>query len=264
MINIAAMWAIALRHIRVLQRDINFLLMYFYWPMLDILTWGFLGSWIGKSQTSGFEHYEVIALLGVVLWGVVGRGCNFMVFAFTEEIWSYNLVNLCSLPLSLAEWIGGIIMFYMIMMSATSLFCIAVASFLYGVSLWQLIGTFLFFTPPLIISAIWIGFTSLQLVVMFGKRGTELAFVVLWFLLPFSGAYYPVSILPAWGQFFSSLLPISYIFQGMRNYVMYHQDPTAYLIKGYALAIPYAIIAMTGFVYFFNRSKRKGLARLVE
>ena len=187
-----------------------------------------------------------------------------MVFAFTEELWSYNLINICSLPLSLAEWIGGILIFYMIMMGATSLFCIAAAGTLYGISLWQFIGTFLLFTPPLIFAAIWIGFTSLQLVVMLGKRGMELAFVITWFLLPFSGAYYPISVLPAWGQIFSSLLPISYIFEGMRNYVMYQQDPSMHLLKGYAIAIPYAIIAVMGFVYCFNRSKRKGLARLVE
>jgi ABC-2 type transport system permease protein len=264
MANIATMWAIALRHIRVLQRDINFLLMYFYWPLLDILTWGFLGSWIGKSHLSGFENYEIIALLGVVLWGVVGRGCNFLVFGFSEELWSHNLINLCSLPLSLAEWIGGLVIFYLIMMSATSFFCIAAAGALYGISLWQFISTFLLFAPPLIIAALWIGFTSLQLLVMFGKRGVEIAFVITWFLMPFSGAYYPISVLPAWGQTFSSLLPISYIFEGMRSYVMYQQDPTIYLLKGYAIAIPYAIIAMAGFVYFFNRSKRKGLARLVE
>lgn len=264
MINISSMWAIALRHIRVLQRDPNFLLMYFYWPLLDIFTWGFLGSWIGKSQATGFQHYEVIALLGVVLWGVVGRGCNFFIFGFAEELWTYNLINLCSLPLSLVEWIGGLIIFYMIMMSVTSLFCIAIATMLYGISVWQFFSTFLLFTPPLIIAALWIGFTSLQLLIMFGKRGVELAFVFTWFLLPFSGAYYPISVLPAWGQTFSSVLPIRYVFEGMRNYVMYQQDPTPYLVKGYALAIPYAIIAMAGFVYCFNRSKRKGLARLVE
>lgn len=95
-------------------------------------------------------------------------------------------------------------------------------------------------------------------------RGIELAFVVTWLLLLFSGAYYPISVLPAWGQAISACIPMSYIFEGARNYVMNQQDPTMYLLKRYAMAIPYAIIAMTGFVYFFNRSKRKGLARLVE
>ena len=96
------------------------------------------------------------------------------------------------------------------------------------------------------------------------KARIELAFVVAWFLMPFSGAYYPIAVLPAWGQKISACIPMSYIFEGMRDYVMYQQDPTMYLLKGYALAIPYAIIAIIGFVYCFNRSKRKGLARLME
>lgn len=264
MVNISSMWAIALRHLRVLQGDPNYLLMYFYWPLLDILLFGFLGSWIQQSQTSGFEHYEIIALLGVVLWGVVGRGCNYMMFGFSEELMTYNLINLCSLPLSIAEWIGGIIMFYMIMLSAVSLFCMMCAAALYGISIWLFISIFLLFAPPLIISAIWVGFTCLQLVVMLGKRAIEMAFVVAWFLLPFSGAYYPISVLPAWGKAISACIPMSYVLEGMRNYVMYQQDPTMHLLKGYALAIPYAIIAVAGFAYCFNRSKRKGLARLME
>ena len=40
MANVSSMWAIVLRHIRVLQGDPNFILMYFYWPMLDLLSVG--------------------------------------------------------------------------------------------------------------------------------------------------------------------------------------------------------------------------------
>ena len=127
-----------------------------------------------------------------------------------------------------------------------------------------MISTFLLFLPPLIFSAIWIGFTCLQIVVTIGKRGVEVGFVFAWFLLPFSGAYYPIEILPAWAQTVSAYLPMSYVFQGMRGYVMHKQDPTAYLLKGCALSIIYAICAVMMFVYCFNRSKQKGLARLAD
>jgi ABC-2 type transport system permease protein len=123
---------------------------------------------------------------------------------------------------------------------------------------------FFLFLPPLFFSALWLGFTSLQITITLGKRGTELAYVIIWFLMPFSGAYYPVDILPSWGQKISALLPMSYVFQGMRGYVMYGQDPAEYLRTGYLLSIVYATVAIAGFVYCFNRSKRKGLARLVD
>ncbi len=262
MMNFASIWAIVVRHARTWRRDPNFLLGGFYWPVLDILIWGFLGSWI--QQTAHFQNYEIVALLGVLLWQIVGRGCNVMALVLCEELWSNNIVNLFSLPLRTIEWIWGAVLFYGIMISITSIVCMSFVALLYDVSMWYLLSTFLIFAPPLFISGIWLGFTCLQIIVTLGKRGTELGFVIAWFLMPFSGAYYPIEVLPRWGQAVSAWLPMSYVFQGMREYVMHQQNPTSYLLKGYALGIPYAIIAILLFVYCFNRSKERGLARLAD
>ena len=264
MISFASMWAIVVRHMRMWQRDPNLLLGALYWPLLDILVWGFLGSWIQQSQMAQFQNYEVTALLGILLWQVVGRGCNAMSMPLTEELWSNNIVNLFSLPLRTIEWMGGVVLFYAIMMCITTITCMLVMFTLYDVSIWQVLSTFLIFLPPLFFSGIWLGFTLLQIVVTLGKRGIELGHVIAWFFLPFSGAYYPVEVLPHWAQTMSAFLPMSYVFQGMRGYLMRHQDPTPYLIKGYALSILYATCAVILFIYCFNRSKQKGLARLAD
>lgn len=264
MIAVTSIWAVTLRHIYLLRRDFNFLLMAFYWPTLDILIWGFLGSWIQKFQMAQLPNYEAVALLGILLWQIVGRGCNIITIAFMEELWRENVVNLFSLPLRIAEWMCGALLFNILMMVLTTIFAFLAIAMLYNVSLWYLLSTFLIFAPPLFFSSIWIGFTCLQIVVTMGKRGAELGFVVAWLLLPFSGAYYPVEVLPGWAQTVSLCTPMSYVFQGMRGYVMYGQNPTSYLIKGYVLSILYAIFAIVMFVYCFNRSKRKGLARLAD
>jgi ABC-2 type transport system permease protein len=264
MISFAPIWALVLRHTRLWKRDLNFLLAGFYWPLLDIVIWGFLGSWIAQSQMVEFQHYKVAALLGILLWQIVGRGCNIMAFVFCEELWSQNVVTLFSLPLRTVEWMLGTVLFYAIMISMTSVFCMFVIVLLYDVAFWYLFKTFLLFALPLFFSGIWIGFMALQILVMLGKRCLELAFVVGWFLLPFSGAFYPIEILPWWGQMLSSCLPMSYVFTGMREYVMHQQDPTSYLIKGCVLSILYALCSSMLFVYCFNRSKQKGLARLAD
>ena len=264
MISLGSMWAVVLRHAYVWKSDLNVMLYGFYWPLLDILIWGFLGSWIQRSNITEFQNYEAVALLGVLLWQVVGRGCNIIAMTFTEELWSNNVVNLFSLPLRTIEWIGGTILWYVIMMLTTGLFCMSVVPILYDVSLWYVLSTFLIFLQPLFFSGIWIGFTCLQIVTMLGKRGVELANVVGWFLTPFCGAFYPISVLPAWAQTVSAYLPMSYVFQGMRGYVMHQEDPTPYLIKGYVLSVVYAACAVLLFVYCFNRSKRNGLARLAD
>lgn len=263
MISFAPMWAIVLRHTRMWRRDPNYLLQLIYWPLLDVLIWGWLGTWIARSDAS-LPNYEMVALLGILLWQVVGRGCNSMLLAFSEELWSNNLVNLFSLPLTIMQWIGGMILFCAITTSIVFVFSIAAIGLLYDVSLWKLIKVYLIFMPPLAFSCFWLGFSCLQIVTILGKRGTELGFIIGWLLMPFCGAYYPIDVLPAWGKALSSFLPMSYVFQGMRGYVMYHQDPTLCLVKGYILGIVYALIALLLFVYCFNRSKQKGLARLAD
>lgn len=264
MISFASIWAIVLRHIRLWKRDPNILLAGLSWPLLDILVWGFLGTWIQQSQATQFHNFEVTALLGILLWQIVGRGCNIICMTFSEELWSNNIVNLFSLPLRTVEWLCGAILFYAIMITITTIICMLVIFGLYDVSMWSIISTFLIFLPPLFFSAIWVGFTCLQIIVILGKRGIELGLVFAWFLLPFSSAYYPIEVLPHWGQMISAWLPMSYVFQGMRGYLMHQQDPTLWLVKGYALSIVYSTCAVLLFVYCFNRSKQKGLARLAD
>jgi len=265
MISFSPIWAIVLRHVRLYRHDINLLLVLLYWPILDIVTWGFLGSWIQQtSGTAEFQNYEAIALLGILLWQVVGRGGNIIALGFAEELWQNNIINLFSLPLRIVEWIWGIVLLYAIAIGITISCCMLLIYGLYDVSMWYMFSSFMIFLPPLFFCGIWLGFICLQIMVFRGKRGTELGFVAVWFMLPFSGAYYPIEVLPAWGQMISACLPMSYVFTGMRAYLMHQQDPTAYLIKGYILAITYAALAIAGFVYLFNRAKVKGLARLPD
>lgn len=264
MISSSPLWAIVLRHAYLWRRDINTLLQAFYWPVLDILVWGFLGSWIQNSGAAQFKNYEAAALMGILLWQVVGRGANALVFTLSEELWSHNIINLFSLPLRITEWIIGIIIFYAFSMLMIAAFCMTLIFALYDISVWSTITTFLMFMPPLFLCGIWIGFTCLQIVSTLGKRGAELAFVIAWFFLPFSGAYYPIDVLPAWGKILSSYIPMSYVFQAMRDYLMYEQNPMPLLIKGYTLSALYAICSVLLFIYCFNRSKQKGLSRLTD
>jgi ABC-2 type transport system permease protein len=264
MLSFSSVWAIVIRHIRLWKNDFNYVLGGFYWPLLDILVWGFLGAWISRASIAQFQHYETAALLGILLWQVVGRGCNVMVVTFCEELWQQNIVNLFSLPLRITEWMLGAILFAAVMIVCTACVSITAIYLLYDVSLFHIITTFLICMLPLFFCAIWLGFTCLQIVVTFGKRGVELGFVLGWFFLPFSGAYYPIDVLPSWAQAFSKIIPMSYIFTGMREYVMKQKDPTMYLIKGTVLSIIYAMFALLFFVYCFNRAKRKGLARLAD
>ncbi len=264
MISFSSAWTVTLRYLRVLKHDPNFVLGLLYWPILDILLMGFLGTWLQQSQVNQFNNYQTIIFLGLLLWQVVGRGANIICFTFAEEIWHSNIVNLFSLPLKTLEWMIGIVLFYSIMSFITTIICLAAILFLFDVSLWNLISSFLLFLPPIFFSGIWVGFTCLQICVSLGRRGMELAFVTIWFFAPFSGVYYPIEILPGWAQWISAFLPMSYVFRGMREYILYQQDPLPSILMATIMSIIYALCAMILFIYFFNRTKQKGLARLLD
>jgi ABC-2 type transport system permease protein len=265
MISFGPVWAIVLRHLYVYKRDVNLLLSIFYWPLLDILIWGFLGSWIqNQSQSIEFHNYEAVALMGILLWQIIGRGCNILGVTLMEELWSNNIVNLFSLPLKITQWIAGVLLYYLFVVLATSLVCMCAIFMLYTVSIFETLASFMLFVVPLIFSGIAIGFIGLSIVILLGKRGTELGFVIGWFLLPFSGAYYPVDVLPHWAQMVSKVLPMSYIFHGMREYLMYQNNPLPFVIKGSLIGFVYMLSAIGFFMYCFKQSKRNGLARLVD
>lgn len=262
MVSLHSIWALTLRYLHLFVHDTNVKISTFYWPFLDIVLWGFLGSWLQSSNVSGFANYQLVTLLCIVLWQVTARSAQFVFRCFLEELWTRNLVNIFSLPISLPEWIASIIIYSGIMTIITALFCIMLMVAFYNISFWYLLSMMLLFAPPLFISGIWLGFICLQSLAYFGKRADEIGWVLSWFFAPFSAAFYPLDILPVWAQHVSACLPMSYAIDGMRKYLILQEDPLPYVIKAYVMSIAYAGIAILIFAWLFQRAKQKGLVRL--
>jgi ABC-2 type transport system permease protein len=262
MISIQSTWALTLRYLRLFFHDTNVKISTFYWPFLDIVLWGFLGSWMQSTTGNDFTNYQAVTLLCIVLWQVTARSAQFVFRCFLEELWTRNLINIFSLPVSLPEWVASIILYSGIMTLVTLTFCMILMVVLYNISFWYLLSTMLLFAPPLFISGVWVGIICLQSLAYFGKRADEIGWVLSWFFAPFSGAFYPLDILPGWAQTVSSLLPMGYALDGMRKYLVLQENPVPYVLKAYAMGIIYTVAALIIFGYMFQRAKQKGLVRL--
>jgi ABC-2 type transport system permease protein len=214
------------------------------------------------NNAAHIADYRAIALLGILLWQTTVRSASNIFRCLFEELWSRNLVNMFSLPISLGEWIASLILYDAIILVFVIVYCTSLIVFFYNVSIWYIISAVCLFGPPLFFSGIWLGLTCLQLTIYFGKRAEELSWSIPWFFAPFSAAFYPKSVLPAWAQTFSSFLPMSYAFEGMRASLIEHADPTPYIIKAYILSIIYVGGSVLLLYWVFNRTKQKGLSRL--
>ena len=78
----------------------------------------------------------------------------------------------------------------------------------------------------------------------------------------FYALFYPLSALPPWGQVISKMIPMSYVFEGLRVYLTHGSFPMYNLGMSVILSCVYLAGAVTFFIYMFNQSRVDGLARL--
>ena len=76
---------------------------------------------------------------------------------------------------------------------------------------------------------------------------------------PFVGVFYPIATLPAWMQYVSKILPLSYVFEGMRGVVSGGTFSPGALLIGGCIAVLDVIIACWFFGVVHRYAVRTGL-----
>ncbi|MBP1777585.1 MAG: type transporter, partial [candidate division NC10 bacterium] len=76
---------------------------------------------------------------------------------------------------------------------------------------------------------------------------------------PFVGVFYPLSTLPPWMQHLATLLPPSYVFEGMRRILAGGAAPPGMLALGAALSAAYVALACWFFARVHRHVVRTGL-----
>jgi ABC-2 type transport system permease protein len=100
--------AFILRHTYPLRRDFDLLSDMIYWPIVDTLLWGITSQWL--YEASGITGLIAMILTALVLWNVIWRSQAEVSRNLMDEIWNNNLVNLFSTPLTIMEWITGVLL----------------------------------------------------------------------------------------------------------------------------------------------------------
>lgn len=97
-------YAMLLRYSYLLVSSWPRLVELIYWPTLQLITWGFLQSYI--TANSGPLARAGGALLGaVILWDILFRGQLGFSISFLEEMWARNIGNLMMSPLKPIEFL---------------------------------------------------------------------------------------------------------------------------------------------------------------
>jgi ABC-2 type transport system permease protein len=104
-----------------------------------------------------------------------------------------------------------------------------------------------------------VGLAISGMVLLKGMGAETFAWAAVFILLPVSGVYYPISVLPDWLQVVAWGLPPAYVFEGMRAVLASEVLRPELLAGALALSVVYLVIGFGCFLLLFNRARRKGL-----
>ncbi|MFL2660357.1 MAG: ABC transporter permease [Alphaproteobacteria bacterium] len=225
------------------------LLSIFYWPTVQILFWGYFTNFFMTNDNFGAWSALNIILSAVVLWDVLFRGQLGLTMSFFEELWSRNLPNLFITPLKDLEIVFGLIMVSLIRTIIGITPAVFFANFFFEFHLFKL-GFFLIFLFFNLIIAGWsVGFVVSGLVLRYGHAFEELAWALIFIILPFSCVYYPLESLPVSVQGIAQILPTVHIFESMRSILI---DGYVNINKIILVLILNAIFILFSIIIFFK------------
>jgi ABC-2 type transport system permease protein len=251
------LWAIFIRHAYLYIGSWPRLLQLMYWPMINILAWGFTSFYIVKK----FSGAAIIAnvLVGGVLLNEIFMRMNFlMIILFLEEIWSRNLGHLFASPIKFSEYTFGLILTALICMTLSVIPAMIVAQWLFGFSILSFGWPLAPMLALLALNGCWYGLLILAMLFRFGLAAEWLGWMSIYLLTPFMAPYYPVSILPPALQYISWSLPATYVFDAMKQLLNGGALDTHDLWMALALNIVYSVFAAIIYTAAYRSAQRRG------
>jgi ABC-2 type transport system permease protein len=256
-ISPARIGAMVLRHWYVLRSSWPRLLEIVYWPAVQMITWGFLQTYVG--QASGRVALGAGTLIGaVLLWDILFRGGLGFSVSFLEETWSRNLGNLLISPLKPIELVISLAAMSVIRLAIGLVPVSLLAIAFFGFNLWGLGLALAAFFVNLMLTAWAVALLVSGLILRHGAGAENLAWSLMFILMPLCAVYYPAALLPGWIQWLAWLLPPTYVFEGMRAALVDHVVRGDLMLAAFALNLVYFSTAMVAFFALLDRARVAG------
>lgn len=257
--SLRRVWGLMYRHLALYRRSWPRLLELAYWPVLQMLIWGFTANFIAARMGSSAAALTAATLLGgVLLWEVALRSQMGVAVSFLEEIWSRNLGHVFVSPLRPWELVAALIGMSAIRMFVGVIPAVLLAWALYAFNLFALGPVLVLFFANLMIMGWAVSLGVVSLILRHGAGAEALAWSVLFGLAPFSAVFYPVSVLPAAVRPIAWALPSAHIFEGMRAVLLHHAVPWSQLAAAIALNVIWVLAAGALFARQFQQARVRG------
>ena len=207
-------YAVILRHAYLHRRSPARIMEVFFWPVMDLLVWGYITAYLKEVALSGAVLFFIGAM---ILWDVLYRSQQAISLSITEEFWVRNFINLFISPLSIPEFISALCLVGFVKSVVTTVVLAVLALILYHFDLLQVGLGLLPFYGNLLLFGWAVGLFTMGIILRYGRAAEALIWGMPFLLQPLSAVFYPVDVLPEWLQAVALALPSTYVFQGMRQ-----------------------------------------------
>ena len=249
--------AMVLRYYYLMRSSWPRLLELIYWPMVQMLMWGFLQSYVDQNA-SFFARAGGTFIGAVLLWDILFRGQLGFSVSFLEEMWARNLGNLMMSPLRPLEFVAALMVMSIVRLAIGMVPVTLVALWLFNFNLYALGFALAAFFANLIFTSWAVGILVSGLILRNGMGAEGLAWTIMFLLLPLTCVYYPVSILPDWLQVVAWALPPTYVFEGMRALLIDHVVRSDLMLQALVLNVLYFSVSVVVFLRLLDAARRHG------
>jgi ABC-2 type transport system permease protein len=230
----------------------------FAWSSVEIVLWGLIARYL--NSVSGAKLDFIPNLLGAVLfWDFFTRVMQGVTMAFFEDVWSRNFINLFATPLSLREYVAGLVMNSIVTSAVGLLIMLALALGVFGLNLLAPGVLLVAFVLILFLFGVSLGIFAISIVLRFGPASEWLIWPIPALLSPFAAVFYPVSALPLAMRVVARCLPPSYVFEGMRAILAGQPFEARLLLVAAGLAFVQIGLAGWTFARVYRYAVRRGL-----
>lgn len=251
-------YAIFLRQFYLVRGSVARFLPLFVWVTVDMTLWGFMSRYLNRIASPGYNF--VPALLGaVLLWDFFIRVMQGVTMAFFEDVWSRNFLNIFATPLSISEYLGGLVLSSIATSTVGLLVMLLLSSTVFGLSFFVYGVLLAPFILTLFLFGIAMGILGTSVVLRYGPAAEWFVWPIPALISPFAGVFYPLSTLPAWMRGVSRILPPSYVFESIRTILSGGAVPIGTLLWAVVLAMVDVLLACGVFTLTYRFAVRTGL-----
>jgi ABC-2 type transport system permease protein len=204
------------RHWLVLWRSPHRWFEILFWPLMDVILWGSLGTFVAQENSASRAGVPYL-LAGTVLFWTLTQVQMTMATGVMEETWTRNLLNVLTTAVTPAEYVAGVAVFGLAKLGLALVTLSVTTAVLYGFDITAIGWPLIPIATLLVLNGWAIAFVVVGLILRFGQSAEILTWGINYVVLALSGVFFPVEALPPGIAAISRLLPTTHAFAAARD-----------------------------------------------